>query len=567
MSSNVLRIKEKLSIVDVVSAYIKITKAGKNFKGRCPFHNEKTPSFFVSPDRDAYYCFGCGRGGDIFTFVEEFEGLDFLGAMKVLADKAGVEISFNADSMKKEDKATLYEILEESTKFYEELLSKNKEALKYLKERGLSDEIIKSFRLGFALPGWHNLLEHLKTKGFKESDLKKAGVIGESKSKLYDLFRERIIFPINDSAGRVVAFTGRVFGSNDSDAKYINSPETELYDKSKILFGFEKAKFGIRKHDFCILVEGNTDVIMAHQAGYRNTVAVSGTSLTDAHLEAIRRLTTKIVFAFDSDGAGFKASGRGAKKALLLGIDLKVANLPQGKDPADVIKEDVNVWKDAIKNSKHIVDYYLNLYEQNIPDKRKYALTVREEVLPYILMIENKIDQSHFIKKVAQRLEIEEGVLKLELEKIELNQADILTSESLEEKEREKEKTRLDEVKKRITGILVWKLGVKDNDFVDRYKKKLKDIIESDITEEYSDKEKNNLATLAEFSFEGSDNIEKEMDELVLNFEEDFLKEKLLGIMNNIKKSEKDSNNELEEYLSLYQKISKRLEDIKKQRS
>jgi len=558
MASNVERIKEKLGIVDVVSSYIKITKAGKNFKGRCPFHNEKTPSFFVSPERDSFYCFGCSKGGDIFTFVEEFEGLDFLGAMKVLADKAGVEIKFTGkEFVKKEEKDKQYVILDKAAKFYQKQLKDNKEALKYLHDRGLKNETIELFRLGFAPPGWHNLDEELLSEGYDKKELKDLGILGESKGKHYDFFRERIIFPIMDSAGRVVAFTGRVFGENDSDAKYINSQETHLYNKSKILYGFDKAKFAIRKNDFAILVEGNMDVIMSHQAGYRNAVAVSGTSLTEEHVEILKRLTSRIVFAFDSDNAGLRASGRGAKIALGKGIDLKVARLKEGEDPADVIKKNPKDWTRYIKESKHIVDYYLDVLSETVEDERKFGLAVREEVLPYVAMIGNLIDQSHFVKRVASKLHTNEDVIWKEVEKIDLGQTDTLTNTGI--KKEEEKNTRLKEIKKRIAGILLWKKEAKDEAFLSKYEERINKVGGGEDFLDVDLKEKENLIAMAEFSLEESE-VEKEMEELILNFEEEFLREKREELLKEIR------SNDDEALLKKVRDISKRIEELKSNR-
>ena len=345
MSSNVEQIKNRLSIIDVVGSYLKLEKAGVNFKTRCPFHNEKTPSFFVSPGRDSYYCFGCNRNGDIFNFVQEFEGVDFVGSLKILADRAGVKLQ-KIDSKTEDQNQRLFNILEESSSFYQRKLQDNKEALEYLKSRGLTEKTIKDFSLGFAPDEWGALMNYLKSKGYSEKEMDKAGLIKESGGKTYDRFRSRIIFPINDPSGRAVAFSGRIFGKESSKIpKYLNSPETSIFKKSYILFAYDKAKLEIRRSSFAVIVEGNIDVLMAHQAGYRNTIAPLGTALTREQVEKISKLTNRIVIAFDSDSAGFSASSRGARIALSLGIDLKVAAIPKGFDPADLIIKDVEEWK------------------------------------------------------------------------------------------------------------------------------------------------------------------------------------------------------------------------------
>src|SRR6185369_16545446 len=265
MNSPVDKIKERLGIEEVVSSYIKLDRAGNNLKARCPFHNEKTPSFFISPDRGSYYCFGCGASGDIFTFVEEFEGLDFKGALKLLADRAGVPLeAFTPERKEAEsEKERLYRAMEEATKYFEDNLRNNskesKEVLEYLTSRGVNEKSIKDFRVGFAILDWRKLYDHLRSKGFADADIERAGLAKkpEDKSKaMYDRFRGRIMFPITDSSGRVVAFSGRIFVDDGKSAKYLNSPETPIFSKHAVLFGIDKAKESIRKNNFSILVEG-----------------------------------------------------------------------------------------------------------------------------------------------------------------------------------------------------------------------------------------------------------------------------------------------------------------------
>jgi DNA primase len=345
MSSSVDQIKSKIDIVSLVGSYIKLDKAGTNFKGKCPFHNEKTPSFFVSPDRGSYYCFGCQAKGDIFTFVQEFEGLDFIGSLKILADKAGVTLE-QYDRGEKTEKERLHNVLEQAVFFYEKKLSENKQALDYLFGRGVTEETLKNFRIGFAPLEWRELYEYLKERGVTEKDMfevgliKKPGDTAREKSP-YDTFRGRIVFPISDSSGRIVGFSGRILVPDEKSPKYLNSPETSLFNKSEILFGLDKAKKDIRLKDYSILVEGQMDIVMLHQAGITNTVASSGTALTENHLVKLRRLSNRIIMAYDGDSAGFSASNRSAQIALSLGMELKIAEMPTGKDPADLAKDDV----------------------------------------------------------------------------------------------------------------------------------------------------------------------------------------------------------------------------------
>ena len=421
MTDSVEKIKERLGIAEVVGGYLKLEKAGKNLKARCPFHNEKTPSFFVSPERGSYYCFGCGAKGDIFSFVEQFEGLDFKGALKLLADRAGVKLEYDRGSFSdgKAGREKIFQILEEATGYFETNLKSNDEAINYLQKRGVAEKTCVVFRLGYAPDEWRLLLTHLKNKKFAESDLEKAGLIKKSEtgSNYYDRFRGRIIFPIADSAGRIVGFSGRILKGKPEDAKYLNSPETELFAKSKILYGLDKAKAEIRRCDFAVLVEGQMDLLMSHQAGVANAVASSGTALTDEHINLLKRFSNRLLLVFDPDEAGFKAALRGAGLALTRGLEVKVAVLPKGLDPADLILRNPADWKDALKNAIFLIDSLLAKILNKGYDKRQLAKAVEKEVLPYIASLKSRIEQSHYISEIADKANIKEEALWVELRK------------------------------------------------------------------------------------------------------------------------------------------------------
>jgi DNA primase len=312
--NQVSEIKYRLNIVDVVSPYLKLTKAGKNYKGLSPFKKEKTPSFFVSPERNTYYCFSTQKGGDAFTFIQEMEGVDFRGALKVLAEKAGIELTpENPETRKKTDR--LFAILEDAARFFEATYAKNDEAQKYLAGRGLLPKSAKEWRIGYAPNDWRVLREHLLKAGFTDFELGEVGLTkksddGASSREPYDRFRGRIMFPITDTSDRVVAFSGRLFPDDGSGKapKYLNSPETPLFNKGAILYGYSKAKNAIRRYNFSIMVEGQMDLVMSHQGGFPNTVAVSGTGLTDQHLELLARLSKNVIMAFDADSAGIASA-------------------------------------------------------------------------------------------------------------------------------------------------------------------------------------------------------------------------------------------------------------------
>lgn len=408
MPSNATEIiKDRLSIVDVVGSYVKLTKAGKSYKGLSPFKKEKTPSFYVSPDRGVYYDFSSGKGGDMFTFVSEMEGVDFRGALKLLAERAGVEITPEGKEAR-DERERLFSSVAAATSFFEETFQKVPEALEYLLKRGLKKETIAAFRIGYALPEWDALRTELKNKGYEDHELERAGLIKKGeKGSFYDRFRSRIMFPINDASGRPIAFSGRIVGTASEDpgnAKYLNSPEGPLYDKSSILFGYDKAKAPIRKYNFSILVEGQMDLVMSHQAGWGNAVAVSGTGLTERHLDLLLRLSRNVVLALDADSAGIASAERSAKLAIGKGMEVKVAALPEGMDPADLIKDDPSKWKQAIREAVPIVDFLLALHQKNERDPRKFQARVRDHILPFIALMKSSIDAAHFVKRVSEAL-------------------------------------------------------------------------------------------------------------------------------------------------------------------
>lgn len=422
-SETIDRIKERLSIVDVVSSYVELHQAGKNFKGKSPFTTEKTPSFYVSPDRGMYYCFSSSQGGDIFTFIQKMEGVEFKEALKVLAEKAGVEL-VPEDPKKKTERDRLHDVLEEATKFFETCRQKNPEVLKYLEDRGVNAETIAKWRIGYAPGppnhGWRELKEHLEAKGYTKDELLKTGLIKgmDTGKEPYDLFRDRIMFPIFDVSGRVAAYSGRILTKDTEAPKYVNSPETEFFNKSEILYGYDKAKQGIRTLDFTLVVEGQFDVVLAHQAGYSNTVAVSGTAFTPYHVMLVQRLSNRVVLSLDADKAGIAAVKRAADIMLPRGIDLKVANIVGGKDPADLILEDVQKFRKIVGAAKPIVEYLLDILEVDKKDDRSFKLRVREEVLPLLIKITNRIDQEHFESVIAERLSTTKDAIHFEVERL-----------------------------------------------------------------------------------------------------------------------------------------------------
>lgn len=549
MNSPVDKIKERLSIEEVVSSYIKLEKAGANFKARCPFHNEKTPSFFVSSGRGSYYCFGCNASGDIFTFIEEFEGLDFKGALKLLADRAGVPLEkFNpADQKNQSEKEKLYIVMEEATKFFEKNLRENSEVIEYLKSRGLIDESIKNFRIGYIKPDWRELYGYLQKKGFTDTEMEKAGLVKKTEKGYYDRFRGRIMFPIGDSSGRIIAFSGRLFPESVPTeigtptmvgAKYLNSPDTPIFSKSSVLFGLDKAKESIRKNNFSILVEGQMDLILSHQSGFKNTIATSGTALSDAtvsrenvvsNLGLVRRLSENIVLAFDSDKAGLGATLRAGKIALSLGMDVKVARMEAGVDPADLISQGgVDAWRESVRESKHLIEFLLHkILLDTKGDSRKAGREIREKILPFVGTIESSIEQMHFIKKISDAASIPESALKDDLKKIE--RESVSEKREIEEiKNSESQIFRKDYIERKLLGIILWQKSLPDQSIsIEEITKNLAGIL--NITEEAlmakANDDKEDLIFEAEVFYGGDIDLGKDVNELLLNLEEEYLNE------------------------------------------
>jgi len=406
------QIKEKLTIVEVVGSYVKLTRAGKHHRGLSPFNKEKTPSFYVNSERGSYYCFSSGQGGDIFTFIEKMEGVDFKGALKILAEKAGVELVYEkgASGVDKNKKDRLYEACARAESFYSDLLIAGKDvpgsAYAYARSRGLSDETIKEWGLGFAPDGWRGLYEKLLSDGFIEVELLSAGLIKEADEKkgtFYDRFRNRLMFPIRDAAGRTVGFTGRALDPKDQ-AKYLNSPETDLYKKSDILFGMDKAKDAIRTRGFALMVEGQMDLLMLHQIGFKNTIALSGTALTPSHLALIKRYADNLMLALDSDRAGLAASQKNAITALRSGMRVKAVHMPPGKDPADLALEEPKELTKRIADASSIVEFFLQVLAENYPDSLRLLVASERAVLPLIANMESAMEREHFVGIVARTL-------------------------------------------------------------------------------------------------------------------------------------------------------------------
>jgi len=587
MNGAALKIKEKLSIVDVISSYLSIEPSGKNFKARCPFHNEKTPSFFISSDRNSYYCFGCGAKGDIFSFVEKFEGTDFLGALKLLAQRAGVSLKDSGASASRDKKEIWYEIMEEATVFFENSFLENNEARLYLKERGLNDDTISSFRIGYAPDKWRSVSDYLLKKGYKKEDLEIVGLIKTKEDGFYDRFRSRIMFPISDSSGRVIAFSGRIFsntpsGAGVSEAKYLNSPDTPLFNKSNVLFGVDKAKTAIRTRGYSIVVEGQMDLILSHQASFTNTVAVSGTALTDSvlyssqirnsenneaqinkvnNLGLIRRLSNNIIFAYDGDEAGVRAGGRSALIALALDMQVKIAVLPLGKDPADIIRENSDLWKEYIKNSVNIISFHIGRICKSSNDIRIRGKNIREILFPFLSMVKSAIERSAYISEISSKTGLPERAINEDFEIYERTQSLRQNSIEIQEVQGVKNISRRDHLEKRLFGIIFWQIdngkqSIKVKELNDDFKNSIGNSLYEEMLEVHKPF-RDALAFEAEMWYGSkTDTLGRDLQEILLNLEEEILNEK----KNSLKPL--DTEDKIKEFSI----VSKRIEEIKQKR-
>lgn len=416
------QVKENLSITDVVATYVRLEKSGAQFRARCPFHNERTPSFYVSPERKSFHCFGCQTHGDIFTFVEKIENIPFYEALKILADRAGVSLK---DTERNKEESRLIALLKDTTIQLENNLKNSPEAKQYLMERGLTEETIATFHIGYAKNEWRDIFMHLASREYQPEEMVEAGVVIEAKDDhgktkgWYDRFRGRVMFPIRNVSGATVGYSGRIMPSlvdpTVAQGKYVNTPETPLYHKSKILFGYDTAKKKMSETKQVVVVEGQMDLCMSYQAGVHNTVAVSGTAFTDEHIHLIKRFCDTVILSFDTDTAGQNALKKTALLCLLGGLDVYVVVGLDTKDPADLIRENPHLWIKAIENKKHIVVVLTDTILSSVTDERTQGQKIVSDVLPFVRAIQSPIDRAHFIRIISQKTHVSEAILTEEL--------------------------------------------------------------------------------------------------------------------------------------------------------
>jgi len=578
MSSDTAQlIKDKIDIVDFLRQYVELKPAGKNFKARCPFHKEKTPSFMISPERQSWHCFGsCNEGGDIIKFLMKYENIEFYDALKILAEKAGVDIKTSANRDFRSHNS-LYAIMEAAKNFYKSNLEKATAVQKYLAERGLKEETIKEFEIGFAPELSDGVTRHLLKSGFAIADIEKAGLsVKTERGTYWDRFRGRVMFPIYNHFGKVVAFTGRILPDNDNPnvGKYVNSPETPIFQKSKILYGLHKTKGDIRDTKSAVLVEGQMDLLMMWQDGVKNVVATSGTALTPDHLTVLKRLADELVLSFDSDEAGQIAAERAIDFANAHDFSVKLLTIDDKelKDPADVAKRKPGLLAELVGQAKVAMDYYFHKYVRHDAGDMKSKKQKIRTVLSKIKNLPSPIDRNHWLKELAAIVKIEERILMEEMEMLsETVKSPVQDTPRLDTEN--KKMTRREVVAQRLLGIMFHlksdlKLLEAHLQYLpDEHAEIYKGLLQEDGTKIQNDLKELMSAISLRFSFENqhieADALKKEMENLLRELKVEYLKDKRQQISELIRKLEAGgSEQELKEALYQFDLISKELHNI-----
>ncbi|MFA5099024.1 MAG: DNA primase [Candidatus Paceibacterota bacterium] len=571
-TSSVQEIKDRLDIAEFIRSYITLLPAGKNFKALCPFHNEKTPSFIVSPEKQTWHCFGsCSEGGDIIKFLMKYENLEFYEALKILAEKAGIELK-KTNPLEHRQFGILYDINDTAKNFFVEQLKSESsaEALEYLLGRGLKKETIEEFELGFSNTNdFDSLTRHLIKSGFNIQDIERAGLNFKNDRGTYmDRFRGRIIFPIHNHFGKVVAFTGRILPKYERPefGKYVNSPETLIFSKSKVLYGFHKSKEYIRNLKSAVLVEGQMDFLMAYQDGVKNVVASSGTALTESHLKSLSRMADQLVFCFDSDEAGFNAAERAIDLAAANDLAAKIMTLKGYKDPAEAVQKSPGKFSELVADAKHAMEFYFSRYMGEGGDIGGLKKNLRI-ILGKIKNLVSPIERSHWLKELSNLSKIEERVLAEEMEMIKTRigadkRVNIGLNQFGDNGRREAVLSRRDLIAQRLLSILSIKEDFKEQ--IDEYSDYLpvdylmilKSMFGGAGSSDSFEKERiDNLSGMVylrsafESKFDGDEEeieekMKKEFCDLTCQLKLEYLKEKRQGVANMIKEAEAKGNEE-----------------------
>lgn len=570
MRSVTEEIKEKLNVVDVLKQYIEVMPAGKNFKAKCPFHGDNSPSLMVSPERQSWHCFGCNVGGDIFTFVTKYENIEFFEALRILAEKAGVELK-RVSPAEHRQFGVLYDINEEAKNFFKEQLAFRKGVKEYLKERGLQEETIEEFELGAAPQGWDELLVRLVNKGFEPADITRAGLVlkSEQRGNYFDRFRNRIMFPIMNHAGKTVGFTGRVmpeFEEKEVMGKYVNSPETPIFSKSRILYGFNKTKGQIRELKKAFVVEGQMDMLMAWQDGMKNAVASSGTAFTAEHVGSLARLADELILNFDNDEAGKLANERAIDLALKADLGVKVLSFDSFKDVAEFVLANPGKLNESLETAIPAMEFY---FERYLKDKNGSAIEIKKgtrKALSRIKIIPSAVERDFWLKNLSRKTGINEEVLKEEMTGIEENPE----AEAAEEKREIQVPdifTRAELLSQRLISAALFRGNLEEAEAsIDMMPESFKKVLEAVkiSKKEGEDQETKRLIDLIHLR---SGLLESEnMDELKKQLKMEFLKRRKNDFLDRIRKIEGENRGEeeLNEAIGEFQKISVELNEMMK---
>ncbi len=587
MASIIEEIKEKIDIVDFLRGYLEIKPAGKNFKALCPFHQEKTPSFIISPDRQIWHCFGvCSEGGDVFKFLMKHENIEFHEALKTLAEKAGIDLKRLSPADQREF-GVLYDLHRAASDFFRAQLEKSKVAKEYLFSRSLKKEIIDEFALGFSPNNFEDLTVHLINLGFDIKDIARAGLaIKSEKGRYFDRFRGRIIFPLLNNLGKTVGFSGRILPAleNQETAKYLNSPETPIFSKSRILFGIYQAKKSINENKFVLLVEGYMDVILAHQDGVKNSVGTSGTALTRDHLKILKRHTNNLILCFDNDLAGQQTTERSIDLAHENDFDIKILDLNRFsskenfyKDPGDLVKASPGLLKNLVLKAETSMNYYLSRYlgEENFSNKKQNL----RFVLGKAKTLASSLDRHYWISEISERTKIREKDLLEEIEKLPVVSSLSFSRIQSPVEEVCKKASRKELISERFLAIVNFREELKpkfeelmvSGQLKDYLPLKYFEIAECLISGEAPKNEETanfyDLICLESSLVDGDKlKIEEEFNDLVRCLQIEFLSEKKENLADLIKKTEKsedDSIEGLKEYLKEFQIIAKKIDELK----
>lgn len=584
MNDQVQEIKNRVDIVELVGTRVALKKAGRHFKGLCPFHSEKSPSFIVSPERQSFKCFGCQEGGDVLTFLQKYDGMSFLESLEFLAKKVGITLTSYRPTAEDSRRKRYLEIMSLASEYYQYLLNKHesgKIAREYLRGRGITNESIEKFGLGYAPSQWRSVSEFLtKKKSYSNEELEEVGLtIKSGEGRYYDRFRGRVIFPLRDHKGVVVGFSGRTLEQDAKEAKYINSPETSIYHKSRMLYGLWENREMIRKDDRIVLVEGELDVIPSVQAGVKSVVAIKGSAFTEEQAQLIARYTKNVLMSLDADSAGQEAIKRAVQIADKLDLSIRVVQIKGGKDPGDVASENPRSWREMVVGAVLYWDFLIDSATSKVDPKSGMGTEqISKEVVPALAQISNMVIRAHYARKLAQVLKVPEDSIYSEIERIGKKRELIFLKDTVAKIEKGVVR-RVDELSLHLLALLLQnfeklraKIGEVESEWISipavskiieklsvwgEHKFAIGELASMLPTELMSVLDQAYLRDLS-----GVVEIEKEWDNSRREIEELYVREQLKEIAKMIGKSEEGDQSSMEQLKSDFGRFSRRLTEL-----